>query len=73
MTKRLAVALDEPAHALDLPGNGQHWREPSPTRVDGMVEALRDQIARDGIPGPHRPGDFPGWHGGTALGTAFSR
>ncbi|EWH03380.1 hypothetical protein Q427_03665 [Halomonas sp. BC04] len=54
MTERLADALGEPAHALDLPGNGQRWREPSPTRVDGMVEALRDQIARDGIPGPHR-------------------
>lgn len=54
MTERLAAALDEPAHALDLPGNGQCWREPSPTGIDGMVEALRNQVARDGIPGPHR-------------------
>ena len=54
MTERLTDALGEPAHALDLPGNGQRWRESSPTRVDGMVEALRGQIAREGIPDPHR-------------------
>ncbi|MBZ0331167.1 alpha/beta hydrolase [Halomonas sp. ANAO-440] len=54
LPERLADALGEPTHALDLPGNGQRWREVSPTDIDGMVEALREQIARDGIPGPHR-------------------
>lgn len=54
LTEQLAQALQEPARALDLPGNGVHWRETSPSSIDGMVDALRRQLANSGSRGPHR-------------------
>lgn len=54
LPEQLAVALQEPVRALDLPGNGAHWREASPTSIDGMVDALRRQLGDSGSSGPHR-------------------
>ncbi|MCC5903794.1 MAG: alpha/beta fold hydrolase [Halomonas sp.] len=54
LPEQLAVALQEPARALDLPGNGAHWREASPTSIDGIVDALRQQLDDSGRRGPHR-------------------
>lgn len=53
-TERLAMALQEPARAVDLPGNGVLWRDASPVSIDGMVEALRHELNETSIPGPHR-------------------
>ncbi|MCE8026334.1 alpha/beta fold hydrolase [Billgrantia aerodenitrificans] len=52
--ERLAQALQQPARAVDLPGNGAHWRKASPTRIDGMVDALRRELNAAGSRGPHR-------------------
>ena len=38
---------------VDLPGNGQFYRDKSPTRVAAMVAHLRDQLARQGHQGPY--------------------
>jgi pimeloyl-[acyl-carrier protein] methyl ester esterase len=51
---RLAEALGEPARALDLPGNGELWREASPVSIDAMVESLREQLQAQESPGPYR-------------------
>lgn len=40
-------------HALDLPGNGSLYREPSPDTVEGMVDALRGQAAAQGLEPPY--------------------
>lgn len=39
--------------AIDLPGNGEHWQQPSPLHVSGMVQFCRRQTALKGIPGPY--------------------
>lgn len=54
LPEQLAVALQEPVRALDLPGNGALWREASPTSIDGMVDALRRQLGNSGSSGPYR-------------------
>lgn len=51
---RLTHLLQEPARAVDLPGTGELWQVASPTSIDAMVEALRDQLAASGSHGPHR-------------------
>jgi pimeloyl-ACP methyl ester carboxylesterase len=38
--------------SLDLPGNGELYREASPSRVQDMVEACRVELARRGERGP---------------------
>ncbi|MCC5882136.1 MAG: alpha/beta hydrolase [Halomonas sp.] len=53
-TERLAMALQQPARAVDLPGNGERWRDASPMSVDGMVDALRDELHEASALGPHR-------------------
>lgn len=40
--------------APDLPGNGSRCREKSPLRVEAMVEALRAQLAAQGVAPPYR-------------------
>jgi pimeloyl-ACP methyl ester carboxylesterase len=40
--------------ALDLPGNGLLYRQPSPTSVLGMVEAYRAQLVSLGLQAPYR-------------------
>ncbi|MCE8053262.1 alpha/beta hydrolase [Halomonas daqingensis] len=52
--ERLAQVLQQPARAVDLPGNGVLWREASPTHIDGMVDALRRELNAAGSRGPHR-------------------
>ncbi|HLO94009.1 MAG TPA: alpha/beta hydrolase [Burkholderiaceae bacterium] len=37
---------------LDLPGNGERYREKSPTDIGEMVEDLREQLRRSGVEGP---------------------
>jgi pimeloyl-ACP methyl ester carboxylesterase len=43
-----------PIVALDLPGNGGLYRQPSPLRVEEMVDACRAQLAARDIEGPYR-------------------
>lgn len=38
---------------VDLPGNGVHWREPSPVAVADMVEGARADLRSRGIAGPY--------------------
>lgn len=38
--------------ALDLPGNGALHRQPSPTRIEDMVQACRAQLQAQGVAGP---------------------
>jgi len=38
--------------AIDLPGNGRAWCKPSPSRVPGMVDAVRDELRLRGEAGP---------------------
>ena len=47
---RLAGALgaDHRVMCMDLPGNGVRHRDRSPTRIAGMVEAAREDLARRG-------------------------
>lgn len=45
---------DTPVVALDLPGNGLLYRQPSPASVLGMVEAYRAQLAAMGLHAPYR-------------------
>lgn len=40
--------------APDLPGNGSRCRDKSPLRVEAMVEALRAQLAAQGVAPPYR-------------------
>ncbi|WP_445158447.1 alpha/beta fold hydrolase [Halomonas sp. E14] len=54
LPEKLALVLQAPVWAVDLPGNGARWHESSPTRIDAMVEALRDQLVKAERPGPHR-------------------
>jgi len=50
---QLAAGLpDARILTLDLPGNGIHHGEPSPTRVEAMVEACRAQLAAQHLTGP---------------------
>jgi len=37
---------------IDLPGNGDRFRDRSPTRIADMVESAREQLARLGVDGP---------------------
>lgn len=39
--------------ALDLPGNGRWHHRPSPTTVQGMVQACRAELAARGLAPPH--------------------
>ena len=39
--------------ALDLPGNGVQFAQPSPTRVPVMVEHCRTQLASAGLAAPY--------------------
>jgi pimeloyl-ACP methyl ester carboxylesterase len=39
--------------ALDVPGNGERYRERSPARVGPMVDALREQLAAMQVPAPY--------------------
>lgn len=48
-----ALPPGERVIALDLPGNGERWREPSPPKVAGMVEALRAQLRAAGQGPPY--------------------
>ncbi len=38
---------------IDLPGNGVHWQQPSPTAVAGMVEGARADLRAQGVAGPY--------------------
>ncbi len=38
---------------LDLPGNGALHAQPSPDRVEAMVEYLREELLRRGVPPPY--------------------
>ncbi len=38
---------------VDLPGNGAHWRERSPVRVQAMVEAVRGELRARGHAPPY--------------------
>jgi pimeloyl-ACP methyl ester carboxylesterase len=38
---------------VDLPGNGEHWREASPVRVAAMVEAVRRELRARGHAPPY--------------------
>lgn len=52
---RLADTLQLPAHAVhtpDLPGNGALHRQTSPAHVGAMVDALRQQLAAQGLAPP---------------------
>jgi pimeloyl-ACP methyl ester carboxylesterase len=40
--------------ALDLPGNGEFYQQPSPTSVTAMVEFARQQLNAQGIQPPHK-------------------
>ena len=40
--------------ALDLPGNGTLYREPSPTSVEEMAQFCRQELTRRGLPPPYR-------------------
>lgn len=40
--------------ALDLPGNGEFYQQPSPTCVGDMVEFARHQLLKQGIQTPYR-------------------
>lgn len=48
----LREALGETVHALDLPGNGERHREPSPTSIAAMREDCRARLAAAGIATP---------------------
>lgn len=37
---------------IDLPGNGEHWQQASPTSIAGMVEGARRDLAARGVDGP---------------------
>lgn len=51
---QLAQALpDATIITPDLPGNGSHHAEPSPTSVAAMVDACRAQLRADGVPPPY--------------------
>lgn len=39
-------------HLPDLPGNGDLWDQPSPLRVQAMVDSVRAQLQRRGLSGP---------------------
>jgi pimeloyl-ACP methyl ester carboxylesterase len=41
--------------AVDLPGNGAHWRERSPATVAAMVDAVRAALRARGYPPPYLP------------------
>ena len=50
---RLQAALPgDRVVAIDLPGNGEHYRLRSPLRVAEMVQFCRAQLALHGEPGP---------------------
>jgi len=51
---RLASALGTGHHVvcIDLPGNGLRYRDRSPTRIAAMVDAAREDLARQGVDGP---------------------
>lgn len=51
---RLAATLGEGHHVMcmDLPGNGLRYRDRSPTRIAGMVDAAREDLTRRGVDGP---------------------
>lgn len=38
---------------VDLPGNGERWRERSPVRVGPIVQALRDELRARGLEPPY--------------------
>ena len=41
-------------HAVDLPGNGERWRESSPSSVAGLMESMRGTLMVRGISPPYR-------------------
>ena len=47
-----AARKNEPVLAIDLPGNGSLYQQPSPSRVSDMVEHCRAQLQQRGIDGP---------------------
>ncbi len=51
---RLAGALGagHRVMCMDLPGNGLRYRDRSPTRIADMVDAAREDLARQGVDGP---------------------
>lgn len=51
---RLAAALPPGSRVvcIDLPGNGVYWQQRSPSSIAGMVEAARQDLAAQGVPGP---------------------
>lgn len=55
LPERLQAALPrgDQVLALDLPGNGVHWRDRSPLRVQAMLEAVRAQLGALGIEPPY--------------------
>ena len=48
--KRLAP---DKATALDLPGNGEFYQQPSPTSVNAMVDFGRGQLLAQGVKPPY--------------------
>jgi pimeloyl-ACP methyl ester carboxylesterase len=51
---RFSAALAEPDILTpDLPGNGRRFREPSPMRVEAMMEACRRELHDQGKPPPY--------------------
>jgi len=50
----VATLAPHPVVALDLPGNGVHHHQTSPTNIHAMVQACRDQLAQQGHAPPYR-------------------
>ncbi|MCG8392720.1 MAG: alpha/beta hydrolase [Pseudomonadales bacterium] len=48
-----AAVPDDTVITLDLPGNGEFFRDKSPTRIGAMVCHAREQLARQGKNGPY--------------------
>jgi len=50
--RRLRKARQADVHCPDLPGNGDRWRERSPMRVAALTDAVRANLARNGVTPP---------------------
>lgn len=48
-----SAVSDAQVHLLDLPGNGQHHAQRSPTHINAMVDACRGQLQAAGVAPPY--------------------